>query len=242
MRVSIGIILGTLLTFGTLIHADESCKVVGEEAVRPTSVSPVVAADVAGRYSLEKAESKMEFCVSHFPFSTVHGTFLEFDGGFTIPPHALEESQVKVTIRPGSVDTRNDQIDSLVTGEDFFDVQKFPEITFVSTRIDLTSEKTARLSGDLTLRGVTKPVSFDVTYEFVGTDLQAQSPLVRFKANLEISRSEFGMDSLSSVVSDTVKICLGVEARRQEYRESLPKLSGATPSPRIAQELPPSAR
>jgi polyisoprenoid-binding protein YceI len=193
----------------------------GPDACDPSEHLPakgqVVAADVAGRYRLDAQGSKLEFCVDHFPFSTVRGTFLKYDGGFTIPPHSLEDTQVSVVIWPESAATGTPSIDELLVGERFFAVALYPEIRFKSTDIELKDNGSATLSGDLTLRGVTKPVSFDVEYAFAPFDPKSSERRVSFAATVVISRSEFGMDQLSAVVDDAVKICLTVEASREQH-------------------------
>lgn len=199
--------------------AGHSYAATAAESCDPSESLPargqVAAEDVAGRYRLDAEGSKLEFCVDHFPFSTVRGTFLRYEGGFTIPPHSLEDTQVTVVIWPESAETGTPSIDELLVGERFFDVALYPEIRFNSTHIKLKDSGSATLSGDLTLRGVTKPVSFDVEYAFAPFDPKSSERHVSFAATVVISRSEFGMDELSAVVDDAVKICLTVDASRE---------------------------
>jgi polyisoprenoid-binding protein YceI len=198
-----------LLSAATAV-AGETCDVRGASANRV----PVSPAQVAGQYALDKDKSKMEFCVTHFPFSEVRGTFADFEGGFVIPPTALERSHVKVVLESGSVDTRSTMVDKMVTGEDFFDVQRHPEIRFVSTGIQLTGDGKAILTGKLTLLGVTRLVSFDVNYAFDKFDPTTLERGMTFYAKGEVSRSEFGMETLPGVVSDKVRICMQGVGRR----------------------------
>jgi polyisoprenoid-binding protein YceI len=190
--------------------ASETCDLSGHGANR-VAISP---AQVAGRYVLDKKASRMEFCVSHFPFSEVRGNFAEFEGGFVIPPTALERSHVDVVLEPASVDTRSKIIDRMVTGEEFFDVQRYPEIRFVSTGIQLTGNGKARLTGELTLLGVSRPASFDVSYAFEEFDPKTPEREMTFCATSEISRSDFGMEGLPGVVSDKIRLRVRGVGRR----------------------------
>ena len=196
---------GLVVLIASSAPGSETYDVPDRTANRVAISSPAL---VAGNYVLDKRASKMEFCVTHFPLSEVHGTFAFFDGGFQIPTTSLECSQVNVMLAAASVDTRSRIIDKMVTGEDFFDVQRHPEIRFVSTGIHLIGKGRARLDGDLTLLGVMRPVSFSVKYAFEEFDPEAKQRKMTFYATGEISRSDFGMEGLPGVVSDKVKICM----------------------------------
>ena len=117
-----------------------------------------------------------------------------------------------MVVRTASLDTGGSLLESLLKGKRFFDVKNYPEILFVSNGFEWTGKDTAVLKGDLTLHGVTRPVVFKVELTNITGDLAGKSNMILFKATTSISRSEFGMDTLSSVASDTVKICMSVEA------------------------------
>ena len=180
----------------------------------PVSIDDASVAEVAGLYRVDKERSKLKFCVTRLPFSEVEGEFGAFDGEFEIPVGSLEGTKLRVAIRPESVATGSGLIDSVVRGERFFSVKEHPEIGFVSTGVEITGDNLARLSGDLTLRGVTRPVSFNVYFAFDPIKSGDPTRRVSFEGGFEINRVEFGMDSLTGVVGDTVKICLWAEAQR----------------------------
>jgi polyisoprenoid-binding protein YceI len=183
---------------------------------RGTVYGEVAAADVAGTYRVDLRHSTLKFSVRHFPFSTVAGSFSRYEAGFTIPSHSLEDTRVNVAIWPESVDTGTAEIDRLLVGGRFFDVAHHPKIRFESTGVEIQAEGSALLTGDLTLLGVTKKVSFDVVYAFAPFDRDTEERRVSFSASVTISRSEFGMDQLSSVVDDAVTISLTAEAQREK--------------------------
>ena len=199
-----------VLSWSATVSGADMCMP-SDPASSPAPVSPSL---VAGQYVLEKQHSRMEFCVKRFPFSEVRGSFADFDGGFEIPQNALQCSRVRVELHPASVDTSNDTIDHLVTSEDFFDVERHPQIRFVSTGIELTGDGTAKLLGQLTMLEVTRLVSFDVDYAFDAFDPETLERKMTFHATAEVNRSDFGMTSLPGLVSNKVKLCLWGVGRR----------------------------
>lgn len=210
------VVAALFLILGLSAQGSETDAVDTLCAERPASIDDAPVAEVAGFYRVDRDHSKLKFCVSRIPFSEVEGEFGSFAGEFTIPKHSLEATQLRVAIRPESVDTGNKLINSVVTGEQFFGVKEHPEIRFKSTSIQLTGENVARLTGDLTLRGKTRPVSFNVYFVFDPFKPGSTERGVSFEGGFEISRSEFGMDSLTGVVGDKVRICLSARAYRVE--------------------------
>ena len=119
-----------------------------------------------------------------------------------------------ILVRTQSLDTGGSMIEYLLKGERFFDVVNYPEIMFVSTVFTWTSDTTGVLKGDLTLHGVTQPVTFNVTLLPVKNKDEKNAGMVLFKAGTTIRRSDFGMDTLSRVVNDKVELCMSVAAFR----------------------------
>jgi polyisoprenoid-binding protein YceI len=162
-------------------------------------------------YRMNAATSKVGFCVSS-KLKRVTGDFHDFQGGIALTGEGAGEAQTLVAIRTGSLDTDAPAIENLLKGERFFDVTRFPEILFVSTGFKWTSSTGGLLRGDLTLRGITRPVIFRVTLaDIEGSDV-ATGRKILVKATTTINRSEFGMDTLSKLVSDDVQLCMSVEA------------------------------
>jgi polyisoprenoid-binding protein YceI len=171
------------------------------------------AADGGRLYRIEASSSKVGFCVNS-QFKRVEGDFREFQGGMALSKEGAGNAQTLVVIKAGSLDTDGALIESMIKSERFFDVENFPEILFVSTGFEWTSSTTAKLMGDLTLHGVTKPVVFNVTLTDIKDDTEGEGERILVKATTKVSRAEFGMDTLSSLVDDNVQLCMSVKARK----------------------------
>jgi polyisoprenoid-binding protein YceI len=150
-------------------------------------------------------------------FNDVKGSFKDFRGGLALGTGDSIDGQTMVVIKTASLDTDSTMLESLIKSKRFFDVQNYPEILFVSTGFKWTSDATAVLEGDLTLHGVTKPVIFSVELTNLTGNQAGRTDMILFKATTAISRTDFGMDTLSSVVSDTVRLCMSVEAQKHQY-------------------------
>jgi polyisoprenoid-binding protein YceI len=109
----------------------------------------------------------IQFRIKHLGYSWLYGRFDRFSGHFTFDENDPESSRVEVEIDTTSIDTNHEERDKHLRGKEFFDVEKYPKATFVSTDIRRTGEKTGIMKGNLTLKGVTKPVTIDV--EFIGS-------------------------------------------------------------------------
>lgn len=152
----------------------------------------------ATEYGFDKAHSHIGFSVTHI-LGRVPGSFKDYDGSFTFDSAKPEASKVKVTIHAASIDTENDMRDKDLRSEKFFDVEKFPNLTFVSKKVSRgESEKKYTVEGDLTIHGVTKPVTLDVDY--IGEDTMPMdkegkmtAKIIAFSATTKIDRRDFGL-------------------------------------------------
>ena len=162
-------------------------------------------------YRIESETSKVGFCVSS-KFSEVKGDFQEVRGGLTLMPvsNASGAEQAMLVINTASLDTQGSVVESLIKGERFFDVKKYPEILFVSRGFEWTGRDTATIVGDLTVHGVTRPIVFAVTLTPVMGSENGTVERMQVKATTTIQRSEFDMDGLSKLVSDSVDLCMSV--------------------------------
>lgn len=213
------LITGILLFKGMVANvlAEDLCAPFQDGSIDGAVVSTMLNAAEAGYlYRIQASTSQVGFCVDS-KFQRVEGVFRDFQGGVAFPPDDGEAAQTVVVIRVDSLDTEGALIENLIRSPRFFDVENYPEILFVSTGFEWTSPTRALLRGNLTLHGVTRPVAFKV--ELSGSDGkkvgEAESILV--KATTAINRSDFGMDTLSTLVSDSVRLCMSVKARK--YRE-----------------------
>jgi polyisoprenoid-binding protein YceI len=166
-------------------------------------------------YRIKPDSSKMGFCVDS-PVGMVEATFNNFEGGLALDAHSPDQGKALVKIDVASLTTSSGIIRSMLTSESFFDIEQYPNIMFVSKSFEWLTPEKAILKGDLTLHGVTKPVAFYVSLSSATEGAVAEK--ISVKATTTIQRSEFGMYTLSSVVSDRVNLCMSVDAYR--YRPS----------------------
>jgi len=175
-------------------------------------------ANAADKFLLDPTHASVLFGVSHLGFSKTFGRFNKVEGAFTLDADAPEKSSVVVTMDAASLDTNHEKRDEHLRGKDFFDVAQFPALTYKSTSVKLTGEKTAIVTGDLTMHGVTKSVPLDVTLVNVGPNPMdpAKTKIVAgFSARGTLKRSEFGMGYAAPVLGDDVEIIIEVDAIKQ---------------------------
>ena len=168
------------------------------------------------KYSFDKAHTQILFFVNHLGFSHSQGEFLDYDGHFMIDREAPENSSVEVTIQTASIDMDDEEWDDHMKNEDFFHVEKFPTMTFKSTDVELTGENTANVAGELTLLGVTKPVTLQMTHNKSGVHPYGGKYVAGFSGTTTIKRSEFGMNYGLPAVSDEVQVRIEVEGFRED--------------------------
>lgn len=175
-------------------------------------------ANAAEKFLLDPTHASILFGVSHLGFSKTFGRFNTVEGAFTLHADAPEKSSVVVSIDAASLDTNHAERDKHLRGADFFDVTKYPTLTYKSTSVKLTGEKTALVTGDLTLHGVTKSVPLDVTLVNIGPnpmDPTKTKIVAGFSARGTLKRSEFGMAYATPVLGDDVEIIIEVDTIKQ---------------------------
>ncbi len=171
-------------------------------------------------YDINTSHSLIEFSVKHMMFTTVKGRFTQFQGDIEIDEANPINSKVDVTIETASISTGDANRDAHLRSADFFEPEKYPTITFTSAKVEPLGGEQYRVTGDLTLHGVTRPISFDITREGVTKTMKGEA-LQAFSATLTLSRKDFGLEwnvALESggwLVSDQVKISLEVQAVEQ---------------------------
>lgn len=171
-----------------------------------------------GTHTIDATHSNVEFAVKHMMISTVKGRFGDVSGIVTVP--ASGEPIVDVTINAASIDTRVDARDQHLRSADFFDVEKFPTLRFVSTKATRTDDGYT-LAGDLTIKDVTKPVTLSVTHEGAGVDPWGNSKSA-FSATGKINRADFGLtwnaalEAGGVLVSEEVKLSFDVQLVAQK--------------------------
>jgi polyisoprenoid-binding protein YceI len=184
----------------------------------PPPPSPVVP---GGEYKLDKSHATLTFVVNHLGFSNYHAQFTNFDATMTFDPAKPAEAKLTASVDPNSLSVPHPPEGFLkeLTGPQFLDTAQFPEMKFVSTSIEVTGEKTGKVTGDFTLHGVTKPVTLDVTFNGGWAGLAGMDPNARagFSATGTLNRSEFGIgygvppEGTTMGVSDAVQIVIEAE-------------------------------
>jgi polyisoprenoid-binding protein YceI len=169
------------------------------------------------KYTFDPAHTQVMFQVDHIGFSHPHGRFDKFGGGFTFDAEHPEQSSIDVSIDTGSIDMASEDWNRAMKGGNFFNTDKFPKMTFKSTKIEKTGANTGKVTGDLTIIGVTKPVTLDVTYNKSGIHPYNKNYISGFSATGELSRSDFGMKWGAPGIGDKVKLDIQVEGIRQDF-------------------------
>lgn len=169
------------------------------------------------KWTIDPVHSEITFKVRHF-VTKVPGTFAQWAGEITADPAKLGGGSVSVTIQTASISTRNDRRDTHLRSPDFFAADSFPTITFKSTQVESTGS-TVKITGELTIRGVTKPVV--LTGEFGGTfgPAEAGKQKIGFSASTKVNRLDYGVkwNRLAegvNMLGDEVEITINIEATR----------------------------
>jgi polyisoprenoid-binding protein YceI len=204
-----------LLSSTTARASDLHRELIGNVPLKPFITASVMnAASEGDLYHVEVDTSNVSFMVNHFPFSTVVGHFNEFSGGLTLPEGDAQARHALFIIKVDSVTTGDSDLNNYLKSSVFFNAEQYPVIIFVSTGFEWINESTARLIGNLTLHGKTRPLVFYAhidTTENIGI---CKNQKMTMNARAEIQRSDFGMNGLQVLVSDTVKFDLKIKAYR----------------------------
>lgn len=186
-------------------------------ALAAFAAPPLVGAtEAADTYKLDPVHSNIVFATDHMGFAKMIGQFQEFDGTFTFDGNSAEGVTVEVVVKTASIDTDHEARDKHLTSPDFFNAQEFPEMTFKSTSVEPTGDNTAKLTGELTLLGVTKPITLDVTFN--KADANPMDPnvfIAGFSAKGTLKRSDFGMQYGQGAIGDEVMLWIEAEGHRQ---------------------------
>ena len=172
--------------------------------------SAAVAAPV--EYRIDPAHSQVEFTWSHFGFSNITARFDALEGTFVYDAENPSASSVTASVAIDSLDSGVDKLDAHLKSPDFFDLAKFSRAEFKSTKVEAAGEGKLALTGDLSIHGVTRPVTFQVTVNKIGDHPMKKVPSAGFDAATTIKRSDFGMAMAVPNVSDEITIEVTIEA------------------------------
>lgn len=170
----------------------------------------------AGEYVLDKTHASLIWKVSHAGLTNYAARFTDLDATVTLDPKDLTKSKLVAKVNPLSIQTdyvpgERDFNKELSTDEKWFNASKFPDIRFESTRIEKTSDNTGKIHGNLTLLGVTKPMTLDVTFNGAYVEQPfSKKPTLGFSATGSLTRSDWGLDTYAPMIGD--KVTLHIEA------------------------------
>lgn len=167
----------------------------------------------AASFRIDSLHSSAAFLVGHLGYSNMIGHFGKISGSFEFDPAAPEQSSARLVIDAASVDTNLDRRDGHLRSPDFFNVKEFPEITFSTTKVSKTGKNTGTITGDFTMLGVTKSVTFDVTFNKMAPNPMSKVLTAGFSARGTIKRSAFGMKYALGGLSDQIKVFIEVEGK-----------------------------
>ena len=173
--------------------------------------------DLSGTYVIDPAHSRIGFVARHAMITKVRGQFNEFEGSAVVDADDFTKSTAQLTIQAASIDTHNEQRDGHLRSNDFLDLENFPQITFVSTGVEETGPASLELTGDLTIKDVTKSVTIPFDFEGAATD-PFGNLRVGFEGSVVINRKDYGitwnaaLETGGVLVSDKITLELEISA------------------------------
>jgi polyisoprenoid-binding protein YceI len=183
------------------------------------STTTIDRSQLTGTYAIDPSHSTLAFVARHAMVTKVRGAFNEFAGTFTVDADDPTSATAEVTIEATSIDTRNADRDAHLRSNDFFAMDEHPQLTFRSTKVEPRGRNEFRVTGDLTIRGVTKEVSFDLDYTGAVTDPWGNLR-VGFEGRTEVNRKDWNLnwntplDTGGVLVSEKVTLEFEVSATR----------------------------
>ena len=172
------------------------------------------AASAADTYHLEKTHVDLLFSISHAGFTEKHGSFRDLDATLQYDDAKPENSQVTVVVKTDSLDTAFAARDKDVKSDKFLDVAQYPEMRFVSTKVTREPDQTLRIDGQLTLHGVTKPLTLHAKLNKEAPNPFDKRPTLGFSATGSLKRSDFGIATYIPVIGDEVSLTIDAEFNR----------------------------
>ncbi|MGI9324288.1 MAG: YceI family protein [Pseudomonadales bacterium] len=169
----------------------------------------------SGRYTVDATHAYITFSYSHLGFSTPHLGFNEFDVTLDLNALAPAESALTVVINAASIDSRVDEFDEHLRGKEYFHVAQYPKVRFTATQIEMTGENRANITGDLTIKSTTKPLTLETRIVRAAEHPMLKKPVVGISAFADLKRSEWGLGKYVPAVGDTVSLYITAELVHQ---------------------------
>jgi polyisoprenoid-binding protein YceI len=177
--------------------------------------APLAPAELpAGAYRIDPEHASLLFKLDHLGFSQLVGRFDRFDASLDFDPEQPEAARLTVVIDVASIDLNLPQFEQDLRGPDWFDVAQFPQARFVSRKIEIAGATSGRVAGELTLHGVSAPVTLEVTFNGAGDSLITGRYTLGFAATGTLKRSEFGLGAYAPAVGDEVTLEIHAEFQR----------------------------
>ena len=193
-----------------LAAASLAAVMIATPVLAQTPGAPDVSRVTAATYKVDANHTQVVWSVDHMGFSILYGMFGSMSGTLTLDPAKPQDAKVVIEIPMSGSTTTAPNFTKHLSSPDFFDVEKFPTAKFESTSVAVSGQ-TAKITGNLTLHGVTKPVVLDVTFNGVGSGFVPGSVKTGFSAVTSIKRSEFGVSKYVPLVGDDVALSIEVE-------------------------------
>lgn len=191
-------------------------KTLAASAILLSSAFAATTSFAADKYEFDASHSQIVFSYNHLGFSTTYGMFSGFDGTAMLDMDDITKSSVQLEIKTADMITGWESRTGHFSSPDFFNVAEFPVATFVSTSIEKTGDKTAKITGDLTILDQTKSVVLDATLNKTGKHPRSQKDWAGFDATTTLLRSDFNLGKFAPHVSDEVKLNISVEMGKAE--------------------------
>jgi polyisoprenoid-binding protein YceI len=185
-------------------------------AVPAFFASVLSAAAAPEAYTFDPAHTEVRFCWNHLGFSRQCAHFVKYEGELLYNQADPEKSSVSVKFATDSIESLVPVFNEHLKSDKFFDTAKFPEITFKSTKFAKTGDKTGKVTGDLTIKGVSKPVTLDVTLNQAGVHPINKKQTLGIGAVAVLKRSDYGLSLYAPMVSDDVYIEIQTEMNKKD--------------------------
>jgi len=176
------------------------------------AATPLSAADT---YTFDPSHSQVRFTYNHLGFSNILGLIGGVEGELVYDAEQPANSRVSATIPVGGIRTGVEKMDQHLFADDFFDIAQFPSATFTSTAVEAAGEGKLKVTGNLTIRDVTREIVLDVTLNGRGEHPMRKTPAIGFDAGTDLLRSDYGVGKYTPAVGDAVNVSITVEANRK---------------------------
>lgn len=170
------------------------------------AITTLASAALPSQWQLDDAHTRVGFSVNHLGFSTTMGHFNDVDGTVNYNIKAPNNANMSFTITTDSIDTNWDARDEHLKKDEFFNVAKYPTMTFKSTQVTFTNPQQAKVTGDFTMLGQTKPLTLDVTLNKIANSPLTKEPVIGFRATGNIDRAAYGMTAFADGITTNVPI------------------------------------